>query len=221
MKLPEHLALSYLLAQFGVQQQYGPAGTALMIAAGILPDLDGLTALGGWGCHRRYHRVLGHGLPVTLGGPLLLAWAGAGLLPGAALLPLWAWLQLSVLAHLAFDVLFYRWPVQLAWPVSARGLGLGLIGWNDLVPTLLLYGGVAAAAARPEAARTVAAVSLGVLSVYIGLRARRPGAGWRWERWLTGGWARRSPRFWRWLTGDFIPCPVAAVPASAAGNDRE
>jgi hypothetical protein len=48
MKIPEHLALSLLLAQFDVRQEFGAAGTALMVAAGMLPDLDGMTILGGW-----------------------------------------------------------------------------------------------------------------------------------------------------------------------------
>src|SRR6478736_876575 len=103
MKLPEHVALSYLVAQLGVQQEYGALGTGLVIAAGVLPDLDGLTVLGGWGLHRKYHRVLGHGLPVTLLGPLLLAIVGAWLLPGTALMPLWLWLQVALLAHLVTD----------------------------------------------------------------------------------------------------------------------
>src|SRR5205814_791783 len=106
MKLPEHLALSYLLAQFGVQQAYGPGGTALMVAAGLLPDLDGVTILGGWRCHRRYHRVIGHGLPVTVAGPALLAWLGSHVLGLGPLGPLWFWLQISLLAHLLTDVLF-------------------------------------------------------------------------------------------------------------------
>src|SRR5205809_209618 len=75
MKIPEHLALSYLLAQLGPQQTFGPAGTVLMMAAGMLPDLDGVSILGGWNAHRKYHRKVGHGLPITLLGPLLLpAW---------------------------------------------------------------------------------------------------------------------------------------------------
>src|SRR2546426_138534 len=41
MKIPEHLALSYLLAQLGPHQTYGPAGTVLVMVAGMLPDLDG------------------------------------------------------------------------------------------------------------------------------------------------------------------------------------
>src|SRR5262249_56546616 len=117
---------------------------ALVIAAGLLPDLDGLTILGGWRCHRRYHRVLGHGLPVTLLGPAALTLLG-GLLGIESLLPLWCWLQLTLFAHLVTDVLFYRWPVQLLWPFSSRGVGLGWVAWNDLVPTALLYGGTALA----------------------------------------------------------------------------
>src|SRR5947209_6038318 len=98
MKIPEHLALSYLLAQFGAAQQFGSMGTGLMLLAGMLPDLDGLSILGGWRCHRQYHRVLGHGLPVTLLGPLLLAMSGWWALSrNCSLLLLWAWLQLSLL----------------------------------------------------------------------------------------------------------------------------
>src|SRR5258708_6199946 len=115
MKIPEHLALSFLLAQFGVQQEYGTAGTTLMLVAGMLPDLDGVSILGGWTCHRKYHRVLGHGLPVTLLGPAALALAGSWLLGGGLLL--WAWLQLSLLVHLTTDCLFYRWPAQVLWPL--------------------------------------------------------------------------------------------------------
>src|SRR5262245_54374512 len=145
MKLPEHITFSFLLAQFGVQQEYGAAGTALLILAGNLPDLDGLTVLGGWECHRKYHRVIGHGLPVTLGGSPLLALGAALLLGWSAFVPMWLWCQLAVLAHLVSDVLFYRWPVQLLWPFTSRGVGLGLVPWNDLVPTVLLYGGTALA----------------------------------------------------------------------------
>jgi membrane-bound metal-dependent hydrolase YbcI (DUF457 family) len=199
MKLPEHAALSYLLAQFGVQQECGAIGTGLMVLAGNLPDLDGLTVLGGWRCHRRYHRVLGHGLPVTLFGPLLLALLGSAWL-GSSLWFLWGWLQLSLLIHLATDVCFYRWPVQLGWPLTRRGPGFGWIGWNDLVPTLLLYAGVVGVFLWPWAPAWPAALSLGVLGAYVVWRAALPRGG----GWLGGGWAQRAPRLCRWLTGDFV-----------------
>jgi hypothetical protein len=203
MKLPEHVTLSFLLAQFGVQQEYGLAGTALMILAGNLPDLDGLTICLGWRFYRRYHRIVGHGLPVTLLGPLLLASLGWSLSIGP-LLPLWGWLQLALLAHLFTDVCFYDWPVQLLWPFSSRGLGYGLLDWNDLVPTLLLYTATAVALLWTPAAPIAAGVSLAGLLLYLAWRALRPRAESGWAAWLTGDWVERSWRPVRWLTGDFI-----------------
>jgi membrane-bound metal-dependent hydrolase YbcI (DUF457 family) len=204
MKLPEHLTLSFLLAQFGARQQCGATGTVLMVAAGLLPDLDTLTALGGWRAHRRYHRVLGHGLPMILFGPVALAWFAEGCLGVSEVFVLWCWLEVSLLAHLATDVLFYNWPVQLAWPVSRQGVACGLMTWNDLVPTLILYSGTAAAVLWPAAALPAAALSVTALALYIGWRAWRPRSRKGWSAWLTGDWARRSPRWSRWLTGDFI-----------------
>src|SRR5262249_28817730 len=80
MKIPEHLALSSLLAQFQVQPSYGVGGTVLVLVAGMLPDLDGISILGGWNCHLKYHRKLGHGILMTLLGPLALALTGSLLL---------------------------------------------------------------------------------------------------------------------------------------------
>lgn len=168
MKIPEHLALSYLIAQFNVQPRYGLAGTALVMAAGMLPDLDGITIVAGWDYHRRHHRVLGHGLPLTLGGPLVLAALGSGLLRIGPLLPLWLWLQIAFLGHLVTDFCFYRWPVQLLWPLSRRGWGLGWVSWNDLVPTLTLYTATAAAIAWPSHAATAAGIGIGLLGAYMG-----------------------------------------------------
>src|SRR4051812_20592575 len=108
MKIPEHLALSYLVAQLGPQQTYGLAGTSLVMVAGMLPDLDGLSILGGWKCHLKYHRMVGHGMPMTLLGPLLLALGASPYLDGPWWV-LWLWLQLSLVLHLVLDLLFYRW----------------------------------------------------------------------------------------------------------------
>ena len=202
MKLPEHFAVSFLLAQFGPQQEWGPAGTCLMVAAGVLPDLDGISILGGWRCHRIYHRVVGHGLPVTLFGPALLAYLGVAAFDLGPFLPLWLWLQASLLGHLVTDVCFYRWPAQLLWPFSTWGVGFGLIAWNDLVPTLLLYGGTVLI--WLGASEVVAWIAVAGLAFYILCRACIPRPAFGWWGWLTGNWARQSWPFWRWLTGDFI-----------------
>lgn len=204
MKTTEHVTLSYLLAQLSVAQQYGTGGTLLMIAAGNLPDLDGVTLLGGWRIYRTYHRVLGHGLPVTLFGPAALAWLGSGVWELGPFGPLWGWLQLALLVHLFSDVCFYRWPVQLLWPFSARACGFGLIRWNDLVPTILLYAATALCLTWPARALLAATTALAALALYVAWRAWRPRSRFGWSAWVTGDWALEHSRYWRWLTGDFV-----------------
>lgn len=204
MKIPEHLALSYLLAQLGPQQTFGPAGTVLVMAAGMLPDLDGVAILGGWNAHLKFHRKVGHGLPMTLLGPALLTLFLTPYLDVGAWLVLWIWLQLSLLIHLTVDLLFYRWRVQLLWPLSSWGIGLGLVGWNDLLPTLLLYTATAVALTVPGIAPFAAAAGVSLLALYVVWRARDRRRLHGWLGWLTRDWARRSPRVCRWLTGDFV-----------------
>jgi len=202
MKLPEHLAFSFVLAHLGPQQEFGAVGAGLVIAAGMLPDLDGLTVLGGWRWHRSYHRVIGHGLPLTIGGPLVLAFVGVWLLPAASFSLLWCWLQLALLAHLLTDIVFYRWPVQWLWPISSRGLGLGRVAWNDLAPTAILYGGTALLMVWPRF--DIAAWTLFAFGGYLVWCAAQPLPRSPVGAWLTGAWASRSPRWFRWLTGDFV-----------------
>jgi membrane-bound metal-dependent hydrolase YbcI (DUF457 family) len=204
MKFPEHVSFSFLLAQLGVQPHYGLAGTALMVLAGNLPDLDTLTLLGGPQIYRKYHRILGHGLPVALAAPTILALLGSHILMLGPFLPLWCWFQVALLAHLAADVCFYRWPVQVLWPLSTRGWGIGLVRWNDLVPTLVLYGGTVLALLRPDFAPAFAAASIGGFVLYLGWRAWWPWPHWGWSAWITGSWALDAAPVWRWLTGDFL-----------------
>jgi hypothetical protein len=203
MKVPEHVAFSFLLAQLGVHQQYGWPGTAIVIAAGCLPDLDGIGIIGGWRFYQKYHRILGHGLLLTILGPLVLAGLGSWLFD-LPLVPIWAWSQASLVFHLLTDLSFYNWPVQLLWPISKRGLAFGLLSWNDLVPTILLYGGAGLVLGFPGKAIWISSISMISTAGYLGWRALRPEMESGWEAWLAGGWAAGSPRFCRWLTGDFV-----------------
>ncbi len=215
MKLPEHVTLSFLLAQFGIQSEYGWAGTALMILAGNLPDLDGLTIFFGWRFYRRYHRRVGHGLPVTLLGPLGLAILGSWGFGLGPLLPLWIGLQVALLAHLATDVCFYNWPAELLWPLSRRGLALGLLTWNDLVPTVVLYAATASVLIWPVLATPIAAAGIAALILYLLWRAWRPRPEEGWCAWLTGDWAEDSLPLWRWLTGDFLSAALVILACGA------
>jgi membrane-bound metal-dependent hydrolase YbcI (DUF457 family) len=204
MKFPEHLTLSFLMAQMQVQPEYGTAGTILVLLAGNLPDLDTLTFFFNRRLFRNYHRIVGHGLPVTLAGPALLAWFGSQVLKLGPFLPLWGWLQAGLLVHLFTDISFYRWPVQVLWPVSSRGWAFGWVSWNDLVPTLVLYVASALVLFWPGEAQRIALIGIGTFGAYLGWRAWRPRPELGWEGWLTGGWTHESARFWRWLTGDIV-----------------
>jgi len=88
--------------------------------------------------------------------------------------------------------------------LSSRGWAIGLLSWNDLVPTLTLYSGTALVLAWPARAPVIAILGLTILLLYLVRRAFRPEPEWLWEDWLAGGWAANSARFWRWLTGDFV-----------------
>jgi hypothetical protein len=81
---------------------------------------------------------------------------------------------------------------------------VGLIGWNDLVPTLLLYAATATALIWPTIAPLAAAIGLCLFASYVALRAWRPAPLNGWLGWLARDWAPNSPRFCRWLTGDFV-----------------
>lgn len=174
MKLPEHLALSFLIAQFGVQQQYGTAGTLLLLVSGCLPDVDGLSILGGWQIHRTCYGVIAHGLPVTLAGPFLLGLFGAEVCGLGEFLPLWIWLQIALLAHLVTDITFSRWPLQLLWPISTRTWSVGLVERNDLAPAFILSAAAATALIRPSIAPIAARTGISALLLYAAWRGVRP-----------------------------------------------
>ncbi|MBY0527131.1 MAG: metal-dependent hydrolase [Gemmataceae bacterium] len=204
MKIPEHITLSILLAQFGVRQEYGLSGTTLMIVAGCLPDVDGIAIVAGWRFYRRFHRILGHGVLVTLSAPLLLAGPGGAVFGWSGFPLLWLWLQVSLLGHLITDVAFYDWPVQLLWPFSRRGWAFGLVTWNDLVPTSVLYAATIVVVCRPALAMPASGIGIGALVLYLLWRAVQPRSHTGWSGWLTGGWAAQAAPVFRWLTGDFI-----------------
>jgi membrane-bound metal-dependent hydrolase YbcI (DUF457 family) len=173
MTIPQHLALSFLLTQFVVRHDYGLAGTLLVLAAGCLPDLDGLSVLGGWNVQRTYRGAAGHGLLVTLAAPAVVGLLAARLFDLGPFAPLWFWLQIALLAHLATDVLFGRWPVQLLWPFSTRGWGLGLVARADPVPAVLLYATALTALCSPGWGPAAAGAGVGGLTLYAAWRAAR------------------------------------------------
>jgi inner membrane protein len=107
-----HAELSWLLSQ-GLRER---RDRALVTLAGLSPDLDGLSLLGGEEWYGRYHHVLSHGyvaaLLVTAVCAVLARQRGA-----VALLSLAAFHL-----HLACDLVGSGpgWPLYYFWPLSMR-----------------------------------------------------------------------------------------------------
>src|SRR5262249_8128105 len=83
-------------------------------------------------------------------------------------------LQVSLLAHLATDVLAGRWPVQLFWPLSASRWHLGLVAKDDPILGLVLYAAALTALCSHTLAFASAVAGVGRLAVYLARRASRP-----------------------------------------------
>lgn len=118
----------------------------LVVVAGIAPDLDGLSLLGGLEAYARYHHVLFHGVPgalLTAGLCALLACqrAATGLLALVAF-------HLHLLCDLAGSG--PGWPILYLWPLSDREWAWegqwDLASWQNSVIGLLVTLGCLACA---------------------------------------------------------------------------
>ena len=127
MTISQHLALSFLLAQFDVQPLYGLGGTA---AQSWQPDCC-LTWLAYhfWPAGTRTApAATRRGTACPSRSQLRSCWHywGPEVFGLGPLRPLWFWLQITLLAHLITDVFCGRWPLQLLWPFSVpRKWGVG------------------------------------------------------------------------------------------------
>ncbi|HLA86026.1 MAG TPA: metal-dependent hydrolase [Thermoguttaceae bacterium] len=89
------------------------------------------------------------------------------------------WMVVGLVAawgHLLADVLFSIgrhlpiWGVPLWWPFSRREFAWPMIAWGDVGPTIILAAGMFAMVRRPRSVQLIAAATLGLLAVYVGVR---------------------------------------------------
>ena len=165
-----HTATGLFLSRAGLNRWTPQAAPIVMLAANA-PDIDIVTAGGGWLNYLHYHRHLTHSLiamPVMAILPVLLVravsrkpvhWAGA---LGAALI--------AVVSHLLLDFTNV-YGIRLLLPFSAEWLHLDWTGLFDLC----IWGVLLLALAGPFLSRMVnAEISSGKS------RALRYGRGWAW-----------------------------------------
>jgi membrane-bound metal-dependent hydrolase YbcI (DUF457 family) len=74
MQVPTHLAISWLIGHRLPERR----DRRLVTWAGVLPDLDALSLLGGAGAYCEYHHVLTHGIPAVAVRAISTAFGGAG-----------------------------------------------------------------------------------------------------------------------------------------------
>lgn len=84
---------------------------------------------------------------------------------------------MAMLSHLLVDMIYSGhphmedWPVRLFWPVSDRGFAWPIVPWGDVGTTLLFVGEMFALYRWPLRAQAIAATTLGLVALYIMLRA--------------------------------------------------
>lgn len=133
MHLPTHLVLSWLVGHRLADRRE----RVLVAWAGVVPDLDAASALGGIELYGQWHHVLTHGIFAALAvavGVALLASPGAR--RSAGLLAL-----VTFHLHLACDLLGSgrEWSITYLYPLSTAELftpyGWSLGSWQNIVIT--------------------------------------------------------------------------------------
>ncbi len=141
--------LAHFLAAFAVSWTLASKARdrALIVLAGVLPDIDGAPILFDKALYAQVHHTIGHSY--VFGLPLALA---AGALAcdrrRTAALALAAFTL-----HLAADIVGTNWPVQALYPLSDHGLSVAGILSDETI-----YGAINPAAFAVAAAAAVAAV---------------------------------------------------------------
>ena len=133
MHIPTHLMLSWVVGHRLTTRR----DRALIVWAGLAPDLDGLSLIAGADAYGRWHHVLTHGLFAGVLVGTLLAWSGKDRVK------VW-WLSLCAFhLHLACDLLGsgVGWPIQYLWPFSetlyATPYGWELDSWQNWAVALI------------------------------------------------------------------------------------
>ena len=151
MHLPTHALASWLVAEAGPASMTR-RDRALVLAAGLAPDLDALTLLGGVAAYQKWHHLVLHNLTAAAACSLLCAALAHSRGP-VLLLSL-----LSFHLHLVLDLLGSGgpdgsiWPIPYFAPFSLREINFtyqwGLASWQNVAATVLLMAASWALAVR-------------------------------------------------------------------------
>jgi inner membrane protein len=170
MDLLSHALVGGLMASAGLQKKYGLAATATIVAANVIPDLDGALMVLGPKYFFRYHR---HPLTHSVGGAMLLSVALTAFVCLATPLKR-PWLVFGIslsgmMMHLLSDLLT-PWPIPFFWPLSARTYSLDLIHFFDPFLLFVLGAGCFFINRWPQRSAALVALTAMVVTCYLGFR---------------------------------------------------
>jgi len=170
MDLLSHALVGGLVASAGLQKKYGLAATATIVAANVIPDLDGALMVLGPKYFFRYHR---HPLTHSVGGAMLLSVALTAFLCLATPLKR-PWLVFGIslsgmMMHLLSDLLT-PWPIPILYPFSSRGYSLDLVHFFDPFLLFALGAGCFLLNRWPQRSTALLALTAMVITSYLGFR---------------------------------------------------
>jgi membrane-bound metal-dependent hydrolase YbcI (DUF457 family) len=191
MTLPEHAICSFMLAQLGAKQRYGNRGVAVVVVAGISPDLDTASKLVSDAAFWKLHHALGHSLLSISVLAFVIAGIAWWLLRLRPFGPLLGWCWTAAAVHCITDALYW-WGVQPLWPFSSDAITWNIIEYLDSFVLLIWLGGAFVCWRRPDRAFRIAIWTLSLFAAYIAIRAVLPKPT-GWLQFLTGGWMYEAP----------------------------
>lgn len=192
MTLPEHAVCSLMLAQATVRPRYGWRGVAIVVLAGIVPDVDVVTKLAGDEHYWRLHHALGHGLPSIIVLALAVSVLGRFAFGSRPFAPLFGWCLIAAFVHVLTDSLYW-FAVQPGWPFHDVQIKFELLEYLDLVVLAIWFGAAVCLYGFPDRGRLVASASLSLFVGYVALRAALP-APTGFFKLVTGGWMYAFPQ---------------------------
>ncbi len=170
MDLLSHALMGSLAASIGLQNKYGAVASATMIAANLLPDIDGTAMALGPKYFFLYHR---HPLTHSVGGAFVLSATLTAVVtlatsfkrPGLVFLISF----IGIVLHLLSDLLT-PWPIPLLWPFSARTYSFDLINFLDPFLLALLVGSFLSVRHWPERGLLFGILTIAIALGYLGFR---------------------------------------------------
>ncbi len=139
-----HLAVSWLVGHRLPDKR----DRLLVTWAGVLPDVDGLSVLGGAELYGAWHHVLTHGIVSAL------AFSGIAAAFARRKGPVFGLALAASHVHLLADLLGSgrEWPISYLWPLSGWELftpyGWPLASWQNMVLTMLFFAAIARAGVK-------------------------------------------------------------------------